>query len=93
MFTRPSCSSHTMPSTPRDTATVSKMGYTIVIDLPMLRVRRQNPSIGSELSRTHRVRDEMTRGGQYLTHLEPHHPQALYLSPDWEVSFTPLRVG
>jgi hypothetical protein len=40
MSTRPSCYSHTMPSTPRDTATIFKMGHMIVVGLPMLRVRR-----------------------------------------------------
>jgi hypothetical protein len=39
MFTCPSYS-HAMPSTSRDIATVSKMGHTIVVGLPKLRVLR-----------------------------------------------------
>jgi hypothetical protein len=60
-FTCPSGSSHTTPSTPRVMAFVSKMGYTIVVGLPMLRVQRQNPPVGSEPPRVTRVRDEVTQ--------------------------------
>jgi hypothetical protein len=57
-FTRPSCSSHITPSTPRDTTTISKMGHMIVVVLPILRVRRQNSLVGSEPLRATRARDE-----------------------------------
>jgi hypothetical protein len=62
MFTRPSYSSHTTPSTPRNTTTVSKMGHTIVVGLLMLRVRRRNPPVKSELLIAIRVRGEATHG-------------------------------
>jgi hypothetical protein len=56
----PSYSSHTTPSTARDKATISKMGHTIVVGLPKLRVLRQNPPVGSALPRANRVRDKVT---------------------------------
>jgi hypothetical protein len=73
MFTRPSCSSHTTPSTQRDMTTVYKMGHTITVGLSMLRVQRQNPPAGSELSRATRERERQsdTRGGHQLVDLEP----------------------
>jgi hypothetical protein len=40
MFTHPSCSSDTMPSTLRAMTTISKMGHMIVVGLPMLMVQR-----------------------------------------------------
>jgi hypothetical protein len=60
-FTRPSYSSHTMPSTSRDTTTMSKTGHMIVVGLPMLRVLRQHPLVGSELPRATSARDEATQ--------------------------------
>jgi hypothetical protein len=63
MFTcPPSHSSRTTPSTPRDMANVSKMGHTITVDLPMLRVQRRNLPNGSEPPRETRARDEATQG-------------------------------
>jgi hypothetical protein len=50
------------PFTLRDTATISKMGHTIVVGLPMLRVRSQNPPVESEPPRATRVRDKVTQG-------------------------------
>jgi hypothetical protein len=70
----------------------------IVVALQQLRVHRQNPLFRSALPRANRVRDEVTqrvasswciRGPIEGTE----HPQALYLSPGWEVSFILLRVG
>jgi hypothetical protein len=46
----------------RDTATISKMGHTIIVGLPMLMVRSQNPPVGSEPPRASRVRDKVTKG-------------------------------
>jgi hypothetical protein len=61
MFTRPSYSLHTMPSTSRDTTTVSKMGHTIAVGLPKHRVIRQNPPVRSAPSRETRARDKATQ--------------------------------
>jgi hypothetical protein len=97
MFTCQSCSSHTTPSTSKDTATISKMGHMIVVGLPMLRVRRRNLQVGSEPPRETRVRDKATQRltSSWRIHSpikETWHPQVSYLSPDQEVSFMPLHV-
>jgi hypothetical protein len=55
------CSSRITPSTSRDTATVSKTGHTIIVGLPVLRVRSRNLLDGSEPPRTIRARDEATQ--------------------------------
>jgi hypothetical protein len=36
------------------------MGHTIVVGLPMIRIQRPNPPIGSEPPRATRERDEVT---------------------------------
>jgi hypothetical protein len=97
-FTCPSCSSHTMLSTPRDTTTVYQMGHTIAVGQPMLRVQRRKLPDGSEPPRATRVRNDETQRVASSWRIQSlmkgtRHPQALYLSPDWQVSFTPLRVG
>jgi hypothetical protein len=97
-FTCPSCSSYTTPSTLRDTAIISKMGHRIVVGLPLLRVRRQNPPVRLEPPRATRPRDKATQGVASSWHIwspieGTRHLQASYLSPNREVSFTPLRVG
>jgi hypothetical protein len=91
-------SSHDAPSTLWDTRTVSKMDPTIVKGATMLRVLRRNSLVGLESLRATRARDEVT---QSVASIWPiwgpiegiRHPQASYLSPNREVSFTPLRVG
>jgi hypothetical protein len=97
-FRCPSGSSHTTPSTPKVMAFVSKMGHTIVMGLPMLRIQRQNPSVGSEPPRATRVRDEVTQRMPSNWRIRSpirgtRHTQASCLSLDRQVSFTPLRVG
>jgi hypothetical protein len=77
---------------------ISKMGHTIVVGLSIIRVRRHNPPFGLELPRVTRVRDEATQGMASGWHIRSPaegtwHPQASYLSPEWEVFFMPLRVG
>jgi hypothetical protein len=62
MFTWPSYSSHTTPSTPWDMATISKMGHMIIVGLPIIRVQRHNLPVGLELPRATKVRDEATQG-------------------------------
>jgi hypothetical protein len=54
--------------------------------------------VGSELPRATRARDEVTQRVASSWHIRgpiegTRHPQASYLSPDWEVSFMPLCVG
>jgi hypothetical protein len=99
MFRCPSYSMHTTPSIVRDTTTVSKMGHTIAVGLPMLRVRRQNLPVGLEPPIATRVRDEATkRVANSWCIRSPiegtRHPQASYLSRDQEVCFTPsVRAG
>jgi hypothetical protein len=88
-------SSRITPSTSRDTTTVSKMGHTVTVCLPMLRVRRQNPPDKLEPPRVTRVRDEATQRVVAIWHIRSPikgtwRPQASYLSLDWRVSFTPL---
>jgi hypothetical protein len=95
MFTHPSCSSHIMPSTPRDTKAVSKIGHMITVGLPKFRVRRQNPSDESEPPRATRVRDEATQGVDSSWHIPSPIdgtwcPQASYLSSDREVPSCPF---
>jgi hypothetical protein len=97
-FARPSYSSHTTPSIARDVTIISKMGHTIVMGLPMVRVRRQNPPVGLEPPRAIRARDEVTQRVDRSWHIQSpiegtQHSQASYLSLNWEVSFTPLHVG
>jgi hypothetical protein len=88
-------SSHIKPSTMRDTEIVSKMGHTVIVGLPTLRVQRQNLLDGLEPPRATRVRDKGTQVVATSWHIRSRikgtqHPQALYLSLDWEVSFMPL---
>jgi hypothetical protein len=88
------CSSHITPSTSRDMETVSKMGHTITVGLPMLKVRRQNPPHGSEPPRSTRAKDEATQGVATNRHIQSpimgtQHLQASYMSLDREVSLTP----
>jgi hypothetical protein len=57
--------------------------------------RGQNPLDGSESPRATRARDEATQGVATSWHIQSPiegtwHPQASYLSLDWEVSFVPL---
>jgi hypothetical protein len=54
-------SSDIMPSTTRDMTTVSKIGPMISMGLLELRVPRQNPRVGSALSRANRARDKETQ--------------------------------
>jgi hypothetical protein len=66
--------------------------------LPKLMVQREILLDWSESSRVTRVRDEVTQrvASSYRIRCPiegTRHPQALYLSPNWEVSFTLLRVG
>jgi hypothetical protein len=87
MFTRPFYSSHTMPSTSWGMTTVSKMGHTIAVDLPKLRVLRQNPPDWSVPRKTNRARDKMTQRvanswNTWGTSEGTQHPQVLYLSLD-----------
>jgi hypothetical protein len=94
----PPCTPHIMPSTSRDMATISKMGHTIIVGLPTLRVRRQNPPDGSQPPRASIARDEATQGVSTSWHIwSPIEgtwcPQASYLSLDREVSFTPPSMG
>jgi hypothetical protein len=63
--------------------------------LPKHKVQRQNPLVGSELPR---VRDEATQRVASSWRIQgpiegTRHPQASYMSPNWEVSLAPLRVG
>jgi hypothetical protein len=63
-----------------------------------LKVHKQNPLDRSEPPRVTIARDEVTQKMASSWHIwHPiegiQHPQALYLSPDWEVSFMPLHVG
>jgi hypothetical protein len=83
-----------MPSTARDTAIIFKMGHMIVVGLPMLRIRRQNLAVELEPPRATRARDKVTQrvasSGCIQSLIEGiRHPQASYLSLDWEVSFMP----
>jgi hypothetical protein len=61
MFTLLPNSSHTVPSASRDTTNVSKMGPTITVGLPKLRVPRKNPPDRSALPRANKVRDKVTQ--------------------------------
>jgi hypothetical protein len=66
--------------------------------LPTLRVPRQNSPVRSEPPRATKARDESTQRVTNIWRYQgstegTRHPQALYLSPDREVSFMPLRVG
>jgi hypothetical protein len=86
-FACPSYSSHTMPSTMWDMVTVSKMGHTIAMGLPKLRVLRQNPPDGSAPPRANRERDKGTQRVSSSWHTRDpsegtRHPEALYMSPD-----------
>jgi hypothetical protein len=70
-------------------------GYMIVVDLPMLKVQRQNPPVGSKPLRATRARDEATQGVASNWRIRSpiegtRHPPASYLSTDREVSFRPL---
>jgi hypothetical protein len=93
MFTCPCCSSHTMPSTSKDMVVISKMGHTITVGLPMLRFKGETRQSGQSHPEQPGRGTKRHKGGQQLAHSEPHvgarHPQALYLSSDLEVSFTP----
>jgi hypothetical protein len=99
MFTLLPYPSHVMPVTiAPDMTTISQMGPTIVEGPKKLRVLSQIPPDGSAPPRANIVRDRVTQrvannwhflGPQHGTR----HPQALYLSPHQEVSFTPLDVG
>jgi hypothetical protein len=87
-----------MPSTSWDMATVSKMGHTIAVGLPMLRVLRKSPPVGSAPPRANIARDKATQSVASSWHTRgpsfgTHHPQALYLSPGRDFSFTPLHVA
>jgi hypothetical protein len=98
MFTCPFDSLHSVASTVWDMTTVSKMGPTIAVVLPRARVLRQKPTVGSALPRANKVRDKETQRVASSWHTRDpiegaQHPQDLYLSPDWEVSFTPHCVG
>jgi hypothetical protein len=98
MFTCLSESLHDVPATSRDMVNISKMGPMIAVGLQQLRVQRWNPPIGSEPPRANRARDEATQRVANSWHTwgiieGTWYPQALYLSPNWEVSFMPLRVG
>jgi hypothetical protein len=78
----------------RDMTTVSKMGHTIIVGLPTLKVRRQNPPNGSEPPKANKARNEVTQGMATSWHFRSpiegtQRPQASYLSLDREVSFTP----
>jgi hypothetical protein len=68
----------------------------IAMGLLELRVPRQNPPTKSVPPRANRVRDKMTQM-MASSYQDPtkgtQNPQALYLSLDQEVSFTPIHVG
>jgi hypothetical protein len=75
------------------------MGHVITVGLPIFMVRRQNKTDRSEPPKAIKVRDEQIQGVTSSWHIwDPskgtRHPQASYLSlsPDREVSFTPLHV-
>jgi hypothetical protein len=79
----------------RNTTTVSVMDPMIAVGSAKALGLKAKPIYGSELSRATRARDEATqRVANILVHPTPNrgtrHPQASYLSLDWEVSFTPL---
>jgi hypothetical protein len=59
MFTRPD-SSHVIPSTAQDMATVSKTCLTIVVGMVELSGRRQNLPAGSAPPRANKARDKVT---------------------------------
>jgi hypothetical protein len=97
-FTRHPNSSHDTPSTSWDTTTISKMGPIIAEGPANLRVPRQNPPVRLKPLRATRVRDEATQRVASIWCIRgptegTWHPQASYLSPEWELSFTPLYVG
>jgi hypothetical protein len=76
----------------------SKWAQRLMWGLSKLRVRRQNPPIGSEPLRATRSRDKVTQrmASNWCTRCPiegTQHPQASYLSPNQEVSFAPLHVG
>jgi hypothetical protein len=52
---------HVVPFTSRDMTTVSKMDPTIVVGMPRLRFPRQNPLVGSVLSKANKGRDKVTQ--------------------------------
>jgi hypothetical protein len=60
MLTHLPYSSHIMHYTTLDMATISKMGPTIAVGLLKLRVRRQNPPVGSAQPRVDRMKDKAT---------------------------------
>jgi hypothetical protein len=71
------------------------MGHTVIVALPMLRVRSRNPPDGSEPPRATRARDEVTQSVTLSWHnRSPIEgtwcPLASYLSLDQGVPFTPL---
>jgi hypothetical protein len=53
-------SSHIVPSTTRDTTTVSKTSLRIAVGLLELRVLRQNPSVRLAPPRANRARNKVT---------------------------------
>jgi hypothetical protein len=61
MFTHLPVSSHVMPVTSRDAATISKMGPTIIVGLLKLRVLRQNLSARLAPPRANRARSKVTQ--------------------------------
>jgi hypothetical protein len=99
MFTCLPISTHVMPATiAQDMTTVSKMGLTIAVGLPKLRILRQNPPPELGPPRGNRARDKVTQrvvgSGATQDFIEgTRHPQTLYLSPNQEVSITLKWVG
>jgi hypothetical protein len=90
--------SHIIHSKAWDTTTICKTVLAIAVGLLKLSVRRQNPPVRSAPLKANRVRDKTTQrvASSWYTQgpIEgSQHPQALYLSPDLEVSSTPLYVG
>jgi hypothetical protein len=94
MFTHLPDSSHVMPATTAWVeATISKIGLTIVMDLPKL-VQGKTCQPGQRRHRANRESEKRHKGwpaaGATRDPIEgTQHPLALYISPGQEVSITP----
>jgi hypothetical protein len=91
-------SSYDAPSTLQDMATIYKMGPMIVVGSTKAQGSKAKPTSRVRVAQSNQSEGQSnTMGGQQLVHPTPHqgtrHPQASYLSPDQEISFTLLRVG
>jgi hypothetical protein len=85
----PPDSSHDVPSTSWDTATVSKTGPMILEGFAKSQGSKAKPISRVRATQSNQSEGRSdTKGDQQLFD-----PQASYLSPDWEVSCMPLYVG